>query len=64
VTVHSITERIECTVTVIPNIEISNHRHCWLLRTSRERLRNRCAAEKRDEFAPLHVGTHAQETAS
>ena len=44
-------------------VEKSHHRHRWPLRPRRERPRNH-AAEQRDEVAPLHVLSQAQETAS
>jgi hypothetical protein len=34
--------------------EISDHRHCWLLRASRERQDDGYATEKRDELPTLH----------
>jgi hypothetical protein len=35
-----------------------------LLRARHNRQSRRCSANKCDEFAPLHVRIHAQETAS
>src|SRR5262245_51493786 len=37
-----------------PAVEHPDHRHCGLLRTRRERPGDCCAAEQRDELAPLH----------
>src|SRR5262245_46062598 len=36
-----------------------DHRHRRLLRTCRERPRDRCTAEQRDEVAPLHLCGHS-----
>src|SRR5262249_20875443 len=35
------------------SVEETDHRHCWLLRASRQRPRSRRAAEQRHELAPL-----------
>src|SRR5262245_34112877 len=40
-------------------VEIPDHRQLWLLRPRRQRPRNRCAAECRDECAPLYMNCHA-----
>jgi hypothetical protein len=46
------------------DIHETDNRHRRLLCTRRERPCNRRAAEKRDELAPPHVRSHAQETVS
>src|SRR5262245_14618918 len=43
-----------CTIDRRRAAEESYHRHCWLLRTRRDRPRRRRAAEQRDELPPSH----------
>src|SRR5439155_15321588 len=40
-------------------VEVTDHRHCRLLRARRERPRGRRAAEQRDELAPLYRCNHS-----
>ena len=51
-------------VTRPPGGEIADHRHRRLLRTRRERPRNRRAAEKRVELAPPHSITSSARSGS
>src|SRR5262245_28580542 len=44
--------------------EEPDYRHWWLLRACRERPRDGCAAEQRDELAPLHSMTSSARASS
>src|SRR5262249_27541884 len=47
-----------------PEVQIADHRQCWLLRARRERPCCRPATEQRDELAPSHSITSSAKAIS